>query len=158
MSLFFRFDLQAMLSAAQKPVRAVKIDNVSLRHQLDVCQTTQRVERVRFLEEGVPCAVDELKRLHDEFDFPDPPATEFDIASKPAGADDVTFNPRFDLCDLTQHIGRRALWIDERLEPVQKFVGQFAAAGHAARLDERESLPCFAKTAVVMLHAFERAS
>ena len=39
MSLFFRFDLQAMLSLAQKPVSTLQIENFVFRDQLQVRQT-----------------------------------------------------------------------------------------------------------------------
>src|ERR1043166_1815941 len=105
-----------MLDPAQKPVSTFQVDHFVFRDQLEVGQTAQRIERIRFLEESVPRAVNELKRLHDELDFPDPAATEFHIASEPTVADDVTFDPRFNVRDLAQQIGRRTLWIDERLK------------------------------------------
>src|SRR4051794_34628138 len=102
-------------------------------------------------------SVQQLQRLHDELDFANAARAQLDVTRKFLVTHHVALNPAFDCRNLVEQIAAWTLRKDERLMLPQKFVGQLAIAGHAARFLERESLPGFTKTGVVGLHALERA-
>src|SRR5438552_18795208 len=66
-------------------------------------------------------------------------------------------NSCFDICDFFERVPCWAARINERLMLAQKFVSQLAIAGDSPRFDQRNSLPGFAETRVIIFHAFERA-
>src|SRR5205823_11455435 len=101
----------------------------------------------------MPRSVDELQCLHDQFDFANAADAELDVTLELVPANYITFNAEFDIGDLIEQIGGCALWINERLMLPQEFVRQFAAAGDSARLDQREALPGFAETGIIIFHA-----
>ena len=100
----------------------------------------------------------QLQRLHDEFDVANAAAPKFYIALQLFRSNKVAFDTVLDACNLIQQIGRRAFRINKRLVLSQKFVSQLAAAGDFPCLDQREPFPRFAKSAVIIFHAFERTS
>ena len=102
-------------------------------------------------------AVQQLQRLHDEFDLANAAGPELDVPLQILVADDVALDPSLDRRDLIEQLRRCAFRIDERLMFAQEIVGKFFAAGDAARFDQREALPRFAEPAVVILEAL-RAS
>src|SRR2546423_2042507 len=103
-------------------------------------------------------SVDNLQRLHDEFDIANAAASQFYIAFQFSRANDVAFDAMLDFCNLLQQVRCGVLWIDKGLMQPQEIVRQLAAAGDSASFDEGDALPGFAKSSIVIFHAFERAS
>src|SRR5262249_23939570 len=108
------------------------------------------------LKKCIPSAVNELQLLHDKLALANPAATELQVAFHRIHPDYIAFNPSFDRGDLIEQIRRWTAWINERLMWAKKFIGELATASYAARFDQRDPLPGFAKTGVIVLHAFER--
>src|SRR6476661_7062275 len=104
----------------------------------------------------MPRSIDELQRLHDEFDFANAADAKLDVAMELVRSNYVAFNAALDVCDLFEQIRSRALRINKRLMLPQEFIRKFAAAGDASRLDECEAFPCFAETGIIIFHAIER--
>ena len=155
--LLFGLDLQAMLDAAEKSIRVIKSQNFLAREKMQLTQCSQRLEHTRFLQERMLRSVDELQRLHDEFDFANAADTELDVALEFVRSNYIALDAALDVGDLLEQIGRCALRINERLMLPQEFVRQFAAARDSARLDQREALPCFTETGIIIFHALERS-
>jgi len=78
--LLFCFDLQAMLNQAEKSITSIKIENLVSRNQIEPRQSLQGPERAGVLEEGISSTVNELQRLHDEFDLADSTPAELEVA------------------------------------------------------------------------------
>src|SRR5476649_1413195 len=115
MSLLLGFNLQAVLRAPQEPVGAVKIENFASRNQLKLGQRPKRLQRARFLQESVACAMNELKSLHDKFDLTNAADAEFDVPLEILPSDNIALDASLNTCDLVEKIGRRVSWINERL-------------------------------------------
>src|SRR5262249_19775361 len=154
--LLFGLDLQTMLDAAQKSIRAIKCQDFLVREKIQFTQRTQRLEHARFLEERMPGSIDELQCLHNEFDFANAADAKLDVAVKLLLSHYIAFDAALNVSDLLEQIGRRTLRINKRLMLPQEFICQLAAAGDASPLDEREALPCFAETGIIIFHALER--
>ena len=155
MSLLFGFNLQPVLDLAEEAIGAIKIDNFFLRDQFEFRQGTQRLHGACFLQESVAAAVDELERLHDEFDFTNSATPKFNVPVQFVRSQCFAFYPPFDVCDFIEQIRGRAARVNERLMLAQEFVGQFATAGDFPRFDQCNPLPRFPKAGVVIFHAFE---
>ena len=132
MGLLFGFDLQAVFDLTEKPVGPIKIDNLGV-GKSSRRSSAECVQSASLLQESVPTAVDELERLHHEFDFTNASASEFNVTVQVCSV--VVLDPPFDVCDLVQQIGSWAVRINKRLVLPQEFVDQFATAGDAARLN-----------------------
>ena len=104
----------------------------------------------------MPRAMQKLQRLHHELDLANPARAQFHVAPDIFVADDVALDPPFDAPDFLQDIPGRAPRKNERLMLPEKFVGQLAAAGDAARFDQRQPFPGLAKPGVIILHAVDR--
>ena len=61
------------------------------------------------------CTVNELERLHDEFDLANAANAKFDVALEFVGSHHVALNAPLDIGDLVEQIGRGAPGIDKRL-------------------------------------------
>src|SRR5438067_10692592 len=157
MRLLFRFDLEAVLHAAEKTVGVFQDAGFLMWEQLQVGQHRQHLEGAGLLEKGVSRAMQELKRLHYELDLANPARAQFHVAPDIFVADDIALDPPFDTADFFQDIAGGTPWKNERLMLPEKFVGQLAAAGDAARLGQRQPLPCFAKPGIIIFHAVDRA-
>ena len=155
--LLFRFDLEPVLHAAEKAVGVFQHAGFLMREQLQVGQHRQHLQGAGFLEKGVPRAMQKLQRLHHELDLANPARAQFHVAPDIFVADDVALDPPFDAPDFLQDIPGRALGKNERLMLPEKFVGQLAAAGDAARFDQRQPFPGLAKPGVIIFHAVDRA-
>jgi len=133
--LLFGLDLQAMLDAAEKSIRVIKSQNFLAREKMQLTQCSQRLEHTRFLQERMLRSVDELQRLHDEFDFATAADTELVVALDFVRSNYIALDAAIDVGDLLEEIGRRALWINKRLMLPKEFIRQLAAASDASRLD-----------------------
>ena len=60
-------------------------------------------------------SVDNLQRLHDEFDIANAAASQFHVTVQFSGAHDIAFDAMLDFCDLLQQIRCGVLWIDKGL-------------------------------------------
>src|SRR6266536_4464582 len=105
----------------------------------------------------MPCSVDKLERLHDEFDLANAAASKFHVAFELVCADDVALDAPLNARNFIQQIGRCASGINERLMLPQEFVSQLTAAADSARLDQRKTFPGFAESGIIIFHALERA-
>src|SRR5438477_13161152 len=101
----------------------------------------------------MPRSVDELESLHDEFNLADSAAAEFHVTLKRFVTDDIAFDSAFDAGDFVQQVRRGASRINKRLMLPEKFVGQLAVAGHAARLDQSQAFPGLTESPIIMGHA-----
>ena len=155
-SLLFGVDLQSMLDPSQKSVRPVKIDNFLLRDELEPCESTQRVQGARFLQECMTGAVNELERLHHEFDLANAAASKLNVTLQIVRPYYVTLDPPFDAGDFVEKVRSRTLRVNKWLMLPQKFVSQLAAAANSTRFDQGEALPGFTKASIIIFHAFER--
>src|SRR5437899_5952568 len=104
-----------MLNTPEKPICLVERQHFIARKKIQLTKTAQRFERARFLQERMACPVDKLKCLHDKLDFANATTAEFDVAFKLVMSDDVALDPPLDVGNLIEQIGRRTLWINERL-------------------------------------------
>src|SRR5437868_7507016 len=149
MRLLCRFDLQSMLDQTQKAITAIQIENFFPRDDFKPRKRSQCAERTRLLEESVTASMDELQRLHHEFDFANATATELQIALHRVRPGDLAFNPALDGGDLVEQIRGRTPRINERLMLPQKLVSQFSTAGDCARFNQRDPFPSFAKARII---------
>ena len=155
MGLLLSFNLQTMLGPAEKPIRAIKIDNFISRNQFELGQTLERLQCAWLLQEGVPRSVDKLQRLYNEFDFANTTAAKFDVPLQFALSDDIAFDSPFDIGDLVQQIRRRTFRVNERLMLPQEFVSELATARNSPSLNQRQPFPSFAESTIIVLHAFK---
>ena len=146
-----------MLNAPEKPICLVERQHFIAWKKIQLTKTAQRFERARFLQERMVRPVDELKRLHHEFDLANAAGAKFDVAFKLVRSDDIALDASFDVGDLVEQIGCRAPRINERLMLSEEFVSQFPTAADSARLDQGEALPSFAETGIIIFHALERS-
>ena len=79
MSLLFGFNLQSVLNLTEEAISPVKIDNFRSGDELQARQSAQSIERTGLLQENMTPAMNELQRLHDEFDLADSAAAEFNV-------------------------------------------------------------------------------
>ena len=158
MRLLFRFDLEPVLQAAEKTVGVFQDAGFLMWEQLQVGQHRQHLEGAGFLEKGVSRAMQKLQRLDHKLNLANPARAQFHVAPDIFVADDIALDPPFDAADFFQDIPGRTLWKNERLMLPEKFVGQLAAAGDAARLGQRQPLPCLAKAGIIIFHAVDRAA
>src|ERR1700681_2395405 len=147
-----------MLDAPKKPIRFVEFYDFIGRQKVQLMKSAQRFQHARFLQEGVVRPVNELKRLHNKFDLANATGAKLDVASEILLSHDIALDASLDAGDLVEQIGRGTARINERLMLPQEFVSKLAAAADSAGLDPPQPLPTFAKTAVVVLHTFERES
>ena len=98
--------------------------------------------------------MDELERLDDEFNFPDSTGAQLHVQIL---GGNFALDPSFKSRDFIEQLGGGASRKNEWLMVSQKFVSEFFAAAYPACFDQDESLPCLAKTGLVILHAFKRA-
>ncbi len=101
-------------------------------------------------------AVNKLQHLDHEFDFADTSSSKLDVTMQVLMSNDVPFDAALDRRDFIEQIGRGTFRKNERLMSPQKFVSEFIAATNPARLDQRKSLPGFAKSRIIILHAVQR--
>src|SRR3954471_24381077 len=146
-----------MLDPPQEMVGFVEVERLGTRQQVQLSERRQRFERAGLLKERVPRAMQHLKRLDDKLDFPNSASTEFDVPIQMLASDDVALDAPLDRGNLVEQLGTRAPRIDERLMLAQKIVSQLCASRDPPRLGERESLPRFAESGVVIFHAREGA-
>src|SRR5438270_751238 len=146
-----------MLDAAKKPIPFVQFHDFIARKKVQLMKASQRFQHARFLQEGVARPVNELKRLHDKFDLANAAGAKLDVAAEILLSHDIALDASLDVGDLVEQIGRGTARINKRLMLPQEFVSKLAAAADSSGLDQCQPLPGFAKTAVVMLHTFQRA-
>src|SRR5437868_10618263 len=156
--LLLRLDLQTMLYPAEKPVGVVQRQHLRARKKVQFTKRSQRLEHAWFLQERMTRSMDQLQRLHDEFDVANAAASEFYVALQLFGSDNVALDAVLDICNLIQQIVRRALGIDERLMLPEEFVSQLAAARDPARLYQCKPFPGFAESGIIIFHALKRTS
>src|SRR5207248_2121167 len=77
--LLFRFDLYAVFDAAKKSIGVVQRQNLFARQQIKLSQRIKCLQHVRFLQEGMARTMDELQRLHNEFDLANAASPKFYI-------------------------------------------------------------------------------
>src|SRR6202171_6315652 len=147
-----------MLDAPKKPICFVQFYDFIARKKVQLMKGSQRFQHARFLQEGVVGSVNELQCLHDKFDLANPAGANLDVAAEILLSHDIALDAPLDAGDLVEQIGRGTARINERLMLPQEFVRKLATAADSSGLDQCQSLPSFAKAAVVMLHAFQRAS
>ena len=99
--------------------------------------------------------MNELQRLHDEFDFTNSATPKFNVSVQFILSESVVFDPSFDVSDFVQQIRRRATRINERLVLTQEFVGQLATACDSPRFDQCDPFPRFTKAGVIIFHALK---
>src|SRR6266568_4595145 len=102
-------------------------------------------------------AMNELQRLHHEFDLADSAPAKFNVPFQAVRSGDVALDSSFDLCDFVEQVRCWAARINERLMLAQKFVSQLAIAGDSPRFDQGNPFTGFAETGVIIFHAFEGA-
>src|SRR5438552_10984628 len=95
-------------------------------------------------------SMDQLQRLHNEFDVTNAAAPEFYVALELLCSNDVALNAMLDTRNLIQQIGVGALWVNERLMLPQEFVSELTATGDSACFDERKPFPSFAEPSVII--------
>src|SRR2546430_6576289 len=100
-------------------------------------------------------AVNKLQRLDNEFDFANSTAPKFNVPVQFVGRQSIAFYSSLDRCYFVEQIRSRTSGVDERLMLTEKFVGQLAITCDSTRFDQCNSLPSFAKTGIVIFHAFE---
>src|SRR5262252_6809484 len=147
-----------MFHAAQKPVSVVQTQHVLPRKKVQLTKRSQRFEHAGFLQKRMTRSVDELERLHNEFDLANAAAPKFHVALELVRPDNVALDALLDTGDFIQQIGRDAFRVNERLVLPQEFIGQFAAAADSARLDQRQAFPGFAKPGIIIFHALKGPS
>src|SRR5205809_6832791 len=98
-------------------------------------------------------SMDQLQRLHNEFDVANAAAPEFYVALELFCPNDVALNAMLDARNLIQQIGTGALWVNERLMLLQEYVTDLTASGDSARSGERKQFPRFAEPSVTIFHA-----
>ena len=135
MRLLLGLYLQTMLHTAEKPVCVVESQHFVARKKVQLTKRSQRFEHIRLLQERMTRSMDKLKRLHDEFDFPNATAPKFYVAFQLVRSHDVAFDAPLDTGDFIQQIGRHAPGINKRLKLAQEFVSQFTATADSARFD-----------------------
>ncbi len=155
--LLLGFNLQTVLGAAEEAIRAVKIDNFIGWNQFELGEAPERLQCARFLQERVPRSVNKLQGLHNELDFANPAAAEFDVAFQILLSDNIAFDPSFDVGDLFEQIGCGTFRVNERLMLPQEFVSELTTAADPTSFDQRQALPGFPETAIIVLHAFKRS-
>ena len=155
MGLLLSFNLQTMLGPAEKPIRAIKIDNFISRNQFELGDTLERLQCAWLLQKGVPRSVDKLQRLHNEFNFANTTATKFNIPLQFALSYDIPLDSSFDIGDLVQQIRRRTFRVNERLMLPQEFVSELATASNSSSLDQRQAFPSFPEPTIIVLHALK---
>src|SRR5438552_18688404 len=117
-----------MLDAAEKSIRVIKSQNFLAREKMQLTQCSQRLEHTRFLQERMLRSVDELQRLHDEFDFANAADTELDVALELVRSNYIALDAALDVGDLLEQIGRCALPINDRPMVAPAFVRPYPAA------------------------------
>src|SRR5689334_14170760 len=146
-----------MLNAPEKPIRFVQLYDFIARKKLQFMKSSQRLQQARLLQEGMARAVNELKRLDNEFDFANATGAKFDVAAEVLLSHDIALDASLDVSDLVEQVGRGTARINERLMLPREFVCKLAAAADSAGFDQCQPFPRFTKAAVVMLHAFQGA-
>src|SRR5690349_20982437 len=144
-----------MLNLAKESVGAIELDTFSMSNQFEAGEGTQRVQRIRFLQERMATAVNELQCLDDKLDLANAAAPELHISLEISGK--VVLDPALDARNFVEQIRRRTARIDQRLVLPQTCICELAATGDAARLYQRHPLPGFAGICLIILHALERA-
>ncbi len=72
MGLLLRFNLQPVLHPPEKAIGCFQVARFLARNQFQFREDREGLQGARFLEERVSRAVQELERLNDKFDFPNP--------------------------------------------------------------------------------------
>src|SRR5438045_9228169 len=80
MRLLFGLYLQTMLHAAKKSVSVIAGQHFLARKKIQLTKRSQRFADPEFLHEWLTRSMDQLQRLHDEFDLPHPTASDFHFA------------------------------------------------------------------------------
>src|SRR6266567_2484807 len=135
MRLLLCLYLQTMLHAAEKPVSVVEGQHFIAWKNIQLTKRSQRFEHVRLLQERLTRSMNKLKRLHDEFDFPNAAAPKFYVAFQLVRSHHGAFDAPLDTGDLIQQIGRHAPGVNKRLMLPQKLVSQLTATADSARFD-----------------------
>ena len=90
--------------------------------------------------------MDQLQRLHNEFDFANAAGAELDVALEIFVTNDVALDASFDNRDFIQQIRCRTFRINERLMMSQEFVNKLVASANAARFESVRVVPRFRQT------------
>src|SRR5205823_12573920 len=98
-------------------------------------------------------SMDQLQRLHNEFDVANAAAPEFYVALELFCPNDVALNAMLDARNLIQQIGAGALGVNERLMLPQEYVSDLTATGDSACVDARKPLPRSAEPSGLICHA-----
>ncbi len=152
------FDLQAVLDQPEERIGLGQCLEFRGGQKLQPGQRREHAGGVRFLQEGVLGAMEQLERARDEFDFADAARAELHVAARrgDVGAVNLLLDARLEIADLDEHVGRDGPREDKRLQALAEFVGDLHVARDAARLDQREALPGLPVAGVVILRVVQR--
>ena len=91
-----------MLDAPEKPIRIIQSQNFIGSEQIQFAKRSQRFKHARFLQERMPRSVDQLQRLHDEFDVADAATSKLHVATQFLSSHDISLDAMFDVRDFVE--------------------------------------------------------
>src|SRR5689334_16299275 len=143
--------LQPMLEAAQETIIVDQLRRGRGIDPADFCELAECLAGradPQLLQSSAP---DQLLRLCEEFDFPNPPATGLDVV--PLDRDSSAAAMRVDLAlDRVDVLDGRKVEVlppDERLQLAQKPSSGDLVAGDRTRLDQRSAFPILADALII---------
>ena len=142
-------ELQTVLCLTQKAIGRFESGVLILIETPRRDESPERSQGVLLAESGVNTSVEELQKLHDEFDIANAAATGLDVRGVPALALGCPFDLPFDGFDLVDFDKGEISAIDERFDQVQKLLSEWFKAGNRTRFDEHSSLPRSAMSIIV---------
>src|SRR5689334_2987270 len=126
-----------MLDTPQEHVGVAQLPVLALAHQPREQELIERAQRPALAQAAPSPTVDQLERLHEELDLPDPAATELDVLVIVKLSPDAR-HERVHLVDRARGAGARP---HEGLQQRERLFTEAPVTGDRTRLDPRLPLP-----------------
>ena len=156
MGLQILLHLETVLHVAEKTVGAAKRLRFPAGQQVVLRQLLEAGQRLRALQERLPPGVEQLLRLHEEFNLTDAAPTQLYVAIDFAGPHHFIFDPVFHGTDLLDHPCVDRPRVSERLDHFKEFPRQSPVSANRPGFDQHHPFPRLPPLGIVILVTAER--